>query len=193
MVVEPDTLSELVNFAISHPFKSVIGSVVKFHSDASRVHLYGGARVNFNSATVSLITQKKEIQYIDFVCGGSFFVHVNHFKQIGLLPEDYFLYWEETEWCYRAKKQGYKMLVCPTAICYDKISATIGKSFLADYYYTRNGLLFVSRFKKDKIKTAIFYAVLRLLKRLFQGQWSRTKGVYQGILEFLNRKKYETE
>jgi GT2 family glycosyltransferase len=187
MVIEENTLFELVNFANERPFKSVIGSVVKFFSDKNRVHLYGGAQINFNLATVNLITEKEAVSKIDFICGGSMFVHARHFKELGLLPENYFLYWEETEWCYKAKKEGYKMLVCPNAICYDKISTTIGKSFLADYYYTRNGLLFVSQFKKSKVPIAVFSAFLRLLKRSFQGQWHRSRGVYQGILTFLNR------
>jgi GT2 family glycosyltransferase len=191
MVVRKNTLSELVNFAGLHPFKSIIGSVVKFYSDLNKVHLYGGAKINFDSATVNLIKREQDILHIDFVCGGSMFVHASHFKEIGLLPEDYFLYWEEAEWCYRAKKKGYQMQICTTAVCYDKISTTIGKTFLADYYYTRNGLLFISKFRTKKVPMAVFYAVLRLSKRLVKGQWSRSKGVYKGILEFLKRKKYE--
>ena len=189
MVVEPDTLTELVRFSMGHSKQSVIGATIKHQLNANKVHLYGGARINFNSATVNLIDEKSEIGEIDFICGGSLFTHANNFETIGLLPEEYFLYWEETDWCYRAKKQGYEMLVCTSAVCYDKISSTIGKGFLADYYYTRNGLLFVSRYKSKKIPIVLFSAFLRLLKRLLSGNWERSKGVYSGILTFLNRRK----
>ncbi len=189
MVVEPGTLIELVRFAKEHSKQSVIGATIKHHLNANKVHLYGGARINFNSATVNLIDNKNEISEIDFICGGSLFTHANNFDIIGLLPEEYFLYWEETDWCYRAKNQGYEMLVCTSAVCYDKISSTIGKGFLADYYYTRNGLLFVSRYKSKKIPIVLFSAFLRLLKRLLSGNWERSKGVYSGILTFLNRRK----
>ena len=189
MIVKKNTLSELVNFAGFQTFKSIVGAVVKLYSDLNRVHLYGGAKINFNSATVNLIKREKDILHVDFVCGGSMFVHASHFKELGLLPEDYFLYWEEAEWCYRAKKKGYRLQICTTAVCYDKISTTVGKGFLADYYYTRNGLLFVSKFRNKKVPLAIFYAILRLSKRLLKGQWSRSKGVYIGIIAFLNRTK----
>ncbi len=191
MVVEEDSLSELVKFAESNERRSIVGSIVKFYSDKKKVHLYGGARINFNSATVNLVTEKKEASKIDFICGGSVFVYAKHFKELGLLPEEYFLYWEETDWCYRAKQKGFEMLVCPTAVCYDKISTTIGKSFLADYYYTRNGLVFVSKFREKKIPIVLLSAVLRMMKRIFSGQWNRSRGVYEGILTFLRRQKNE--
>lgn len=193
MVVVKHTLWELVNFAGKHPLKSVIGCSVKFYSNQEKVYLYGGAKINLNSATVNLITEVKDIPTIDYICGGSMFAHAGHFNDIGLLSEDYFLYWEETDWCYQAKGRGYKMLVCTTAVCYDKISTTIGKSFLADYYYTRNGLLFTAKFKKKKVPLVLFSAVLRLIKRAMAGQWKRSKGVYKGIIAFLNRKQNENK
>jgi GT2 family glycosyltransferase len=189
MVVEPGTLRRLVDFAEDHPHQSVIGATIKYQLDSNRVLLYGGARINFNSATVDLIDDTNDIPEMDFVCGGSLFTHARNFQELGLLPEDYFLYWEETDWCYRAKKRGYQMLVCTSAICYDKVSTTIGKGFLADYYYTRNGLLFVSRYRAEKVPIVLFSAFLRLFKRLLSGNWERSKGVYSGILTFLKRKK----
>ena len=108
-----------------------------------------------------------------------------------MLPEEYFLYWEETDWCYRAKNKGYSLLLCETAICYDKVSSSIGKSFLADYYYTRNGLIFLSKYKKEKVATAVFFTIFRFLKRLVMGQPARAKGVYNGMLSFLNKDKHE--
>jgi hypothetical protein len=80
---------------------------------------------------------------------------------------------------------GYKMLVCTSAVCYDKISTTIGKSFLADYYYTRNGLRFISKFKKGKLPLVLISGFLRMSKRVFKGEWSRAKGVFQGMITFL--------
>jgi GT2 family glycosyltransferase len=189
MVVEPGTLTELITFAESHSKQSVIGATIKHQLNSNKVHLYGGARINFNSATVKLIEDKSKIAEIDFICGGSLFTHAKNFQKVGLLPEEYFLYWEETDWCYRAKNQGYEMLVCTSAVCYDKISTTIGKGFLADYYYTRNGLLFVARYRSKKIPIVLFSAFLRLFKRLLSGNWERSKGVYSGILTFLNRRK----
>jgi GT2 family glycosyltransferase len=193
MVVKEDTLYELVEFVNHQPSISITGSVVKSFLHQDEIFLFGGAKINFNSATVSLIKKEHEIPQMDFVYGASLFAHTKHFKEIGLLPEDYFLFWEEADWCYQAKRKGYKLLVCKTAICYDKFSTSIGKGFLADYYYTRNGLLFLAKYKKEKIATAIVFATLRFIQRIITGKWSKARGVFKGIWAFLRRNKYENQ
>jgi GT2 family glycosyltransferase len=190
MVVQENTLSELVGFAGIKPFKSIIGSVIKSYLHPEKVILYGGAKINFDSATVKLIQHTGDIPEIDFICGGSLFTHTAHLNEIGLLPEDYFLFWEETDWCYQAKKKGYKMAVCMTAICYDKISTSIGKGFFADYHYTLNGLSFIRKYKKNKVPVALFFAYLRYLKRILLRRRNKARGVLKGIQVFLKRKKY---
>jgi GT2 family glycosyltransferase len=189
MTVEENTMSALAHFAEQHDKRSIIGSVIKFHEEPGKVYSYGGAKVNFNTATVDFITKPEEHSAIDFITGGSLFVYASAFKEVGLLPENYFLYWEETDWCYHAKSIGYRLVVCPGAICYDKVSTTIGRSFMADYYYTRNGLLFTSKYKKEKVPVALFMTLLRMFKRIMGGQWKRSYGVYKGMLAFLKRAK----
>ena len=190
MTVEENTLPQLVAFAARQPRRSIIGSVIKYYSDPNKVHLYAGGKINFNSGTIGLITKKSAVPQMDYVSGGSLFTHASTFIELGLLPEEYFLYWEETDHCYRAKQQGYALCLCETAVCYDKVSSSIGKSFLADYYYTRNGLLFLSKYKKGKVWIAVFFSSLRFLKRIFTGQLARAKGVYEGMLSFLKNDKY---
>ena len=193
MVVKDDTLQELVEFVAHQPSKSVAGTIVKSFSQQEKIVLVGGAKINYNSATVSLITNPNEIHKLDFVSGGSLFAHASGFREVGLLPEDYFLFWEEADWCYQAKRKGYKMLVCEKAICYDKISTSIGKGFLADYYYTRNGLLFLAKYKKGKIARAMVFAILRIIQRIIICRWGRARGVFNGILAFLRRNKYASQ
>jgi GT2 family glycosyltransferase len=193
MVVEETTLHSLAAFATNNPPESIIGSVIKYYSNPGKIHLYGGGKINFNSGTIEMIKRKSELFKMDYVSGGSLFTHARNFYNLGLLPEDYFLYWEETEWCYCAKMKGYKLCLCETAVCYDKVSTSIGKSFLADYYYTRNGLLFLSKYKKKKVPVALFFTLLRFLKKIATGQRARAKGVYKGMLSFLNNNKHENK
>jgi GT2 family glycosyltransferase len=193
MVVAKNTLSELIAFAEVEPAGSIIGSVTKSYARPHGVLFYGGGRINFRTATINMIREIDDIPRLDYISGGSLLITTDHLRQIGLFPEHYFLYWEETDWCYRAKQKGFRMSVCMTAICYDKISTTIGKSFMADYYYTRNGLLFVSTFKKRLINPALLSAGIRMFKRLALGKWQQARGVYKGIGAFLNREGHENK
>jgi hypothetical protein len=63
-------------------------------------------------------------------------------KKTGLFDESLFLLHEETDWCIRAKKKKYSLLVVTNAVVYHKISATIGLfSRMYLYYVGRNWLL----------------------------------------------------
>jgi GT2 family glycosyltransferase len=193
MVVEETTLPLLAAFAVNNPPESIIGSVIKYYAEPGKIQLYAGGKINFNSGTISMTKRKSELPQMDYISGGSLFTHAKNFFTMGLLPEDYFLYWEETDWCYRAKMNGYRLQLCEAAVCYDKVSTSIGKSFLADYYYTRNGLLFLSKYRKNKIRVALFFTLIRFMKKIISGQPARAKGVYEGVLSFLNDNKHENK
>jgi GT2 family glycosyltransferase len=192
MVVQENTLTELVNFALNQPDRSIIGAVIKFYG-RDKIHFYGGSRIRFYSATARPITSPAHIPRLDYISGGSLFTKAASFHDMGLLPEEYFLYWEETDWCYRATQAGYRLAVCFTAICYDKVGTSIGRGFLAEYYYTRNGLIFVSRYQADKIPFVFFFSLFRLLKRTLSGRWDRARGIREGIKAYLKRETSEVK
>lgn len=187
IIVEQNMLTELIRFADARPEHSVIGSVLKLYADRKKIHYYGGGRVRFGSAAISLVTTPEDIPRLDYISGGALLTKTSNFRELGVLPEEYFLYWEETDWCYRARQAGYELDVCTTAICYDKGGTSIGRGYLADFFYTRNGLLFVSKYKRGKIAGALLFVLLRLLKRLASGQWERARGVWKGMTAFLNK------
>ena len=184
IVIQENTLEELVKFAVLQSPDAIIGGVIQSRSGNRDVIVYGGAKVNFLAATVTPVKKPGFVGRLDYVSGGCLFTHSSNLKRLGLLPEEYFLYWEETDWCYRAKQKGQALHVCPKAVCYDKGSTSIGKNFIADYYYARNGLLFISKFRRKNIPFVVFFLGIRLFKRLITGRWERAKGIYRGTLDF---------
>lgn len=193
MVIKEDTLAELIQFTIRLSSQSIVGAVVRSYSGNRELLIYGGDKVNFLSATVSMIKKPGSVHRLDYISGGCLFTHASNLKQLGLLPEEYFLYWEETDWCYRAKQSGYGLYVCTTATCYNKISTVIGKSFMSDYYYARNGLLFISKFRKKNIPFVLFFLAIRFLKRVVTGRWARARGIFKGTMDFLKMKPDEAK
>lgn len=193
MTIESSALENLIKFAVADKKKKITGAVIRSYHEKQKILFYGGGKVNFNSGTVKMIKKTKDIPELDYISGECLFVHASVFNELGTFPEEYFLYWEETAWCYKAKQQGVKLEVCLAAVCYDKISTVIGKGFMADYYYTRNGLYFVTNQDKNKIRPALTLARLRFLKRLLTGQWERARGVKRGIADYLKDKRYEME
>lgn len=184
MVISEDALSALVRFAQQQPQNSIIGSVIKFHGDPEKIQMYGGGHIKFSSGTVSYVRDPGQLDSLDYISGGALFIHASLLEKYGLLPENYFLYWEETDWCYGARIRGSALKVCSGSVVFDKVGTTIGRSFLAEYYYTRNGLLFLYKYRRENIGKALFYGRIRMLKKMVTGQWKRAKGVYQGAASF---------
>ena len=184
IVAEKNALSELVEFATTQPTESIIGAEIRAYRGNHELLFYGGGMINFNMGTIRLCKKKNDISKLDFISGGSLFTQASNFKRNGLLPEKYFLYWEDTDWTYTAKQKGYELKVCTEAVCYDKISSVIGKSFLGDYYYAKNGLLFIKKYRGKNVSLALFFMTFRFLKRIITGQWKRAQGMWRGTMDY---------
>lgn len=83
---------------------------------------------------------------VDAASGAAMLVKRAVFESVGLLDEDFYLYYEETDWCLRVRQAGYRILTVPTALVWHKVSATLGlNSPIVDYYMLRNHLRFIAR------------------------------------------------
>lgn len=81
-----------------------------------------------------------------FAHGAAMLLKKDFIKIIGNMPENYFLYYEEMDWCTHLSKKGYEIWVEPRCIVYHKESASAGQnSPLKAFYMTRNRLLYARR------------------------------------------------
>ena len=192
MTLERDALLHLIRCA-ERKENSIVGTVHRSYQNPEKLVMYGGARVNYWSGNSSLILREKDIRRIQFISGGCLLTDAASYRTIGPLPEDYFLYWEETDWCYKATANGYSIIVCRDAISYDKRSTAIGNGFIADYFYVRNGLLFLRKYKTAYLPTAFALIFVRIAKKLLLGQTARARGSSRGIIDFLTGRRYENK
>lgn len=80
--------------------------------------------------------------------GAAMLVRSEAIQKVGLMPEEYFLYYEEIDWCESIKKAGYKIMFVPDSIVLHKESMTVGKkSYIQVYYKTRNRILLARKWR----------------------------------------------
>ncbi|QQS28117.1 MAG: glycosyltransferase family 2 protein [Sphingobacteriales bacterium] len=78
--------------------------------------------------------------------GAAMMVKREVIERVGEMPELYFLYYEELDWCEQIRKAGFEIMVEPNAVIYHKESMSVGKeSPVKTYYLTRNRILFMRR------------------------------------------------
>lgn len=90
--------------------------------------------------------QHDQLRPTDLAHGAAMMVPRSVIEKVGIMPEFFFLYYEEIDWCERIKKAGYNIYFVPASRVYHKESMSVGKnSTLKTYYMTRNRLLFMRR------------------------------------------------
>jgi len=80
--------------------------------------------------------------YADGVC---MLIPAEALAAVGLLDEQYFAYWEETDWCFRAAKRGLHCYYVPQSHIWHKAARSQSPDAQFDYLYRRNALLFVRK------------------------------------------------
>ena len=113
-------------------------------------------------------------------------------EKAGLMPECYFLYYEELDWSMMIRHAGYNIWYEPAVTIYHKESQTTGQqSPLRTYYITRNRLLFVKR-NNPSVSRYISYFYLiclvasrDLLKYSLQRRFDLAKAVIRGVKDFI--------
>ncbi|MBI5465538.1 glycosyltransferase family 2 protein [Candidatus Gottesmanbacteria bacterium] len=101
----------------------------------------------------------------DFVTGCAMMVKREVFEKIGFLDPKYFLYFEDNDFCQRAKRAGFKIFYVPKAIIYHKNAASSEKpgSAIQQYYQTRNRFLFGFKYASLRAKLALLRENLKFL------------------------------
>ncbi|MES2122814.1 MAG: glycosyltransferase family 2 protein [Chlamydiota bacterium] len=107
-------------------------------------------------------------QEVDYVCGCALFATRQAIEAAGLLAPEFFLMWEEVDWCYRMRMAGYPSLFVPQAKLWHKISQSFEEGNRCPsrlYYYCRNRLLFLKRHFSFKERVRFYF--LSFGKELF--------------------------
>lgn len=122
--------------------------------------------------------------------GAAMMVKREAIEKVGIMPECYFLYYEELDWSMMFTRAGYTIWYEPASTIYHKESQATGQnSPLKVYYLTRNRLLFVKRNKNGYAKY-ITYAYLicmvaprDIIKYTLKGEFKLVLSVIKGLIK----------
>lgn len=145
-VVLPGTLTELRAHLAAVPDCGMVGPRLVLPGSPTRVWFDGGVVDDATAVTrhVSLgVLEAKAPEPValdvDYVTGASILVRRSVIEQVGGIPEQYFLYYEEVDWCRRAQKAGWRTMVNQHArmVHLKRSSGALPKPYYL-YYMTRN-------------------------------------------------------
>ena len=173
-----------------------IGGLVNYYYDCPSEMWQAGSYIRetklsskearrFNPALDSLI-------FVDAIPGSSMLIKREVIRNVGLFDERYFAYYEEMDFCIRAKGNGYKVAFLPNTSILHKVGRSSTSKF-KHYLRTRNTLLFYSLHFQRYMSTAYLRALLRTIREVLTGNfdWGFVSSFISGVKDYRNHIFYE--
>jgi len=134
-----------------------------------------------------------EIIIVGDITGASMLVSKKYITDIGLIPEEYFLYMEETDWNFQGKQKGYNFYTIVSSTVFHKESISTGGrlSYVNIYYNTRNKIYFLRKYSKHYSLSIIMFLLFKtkdLLKYLVLKKYNLSLAIFNGILDGIGHK-----
>lgn len=204
---DPGFLEPLVALFESNPKVGAASSKILYHNSGNTIQYAGSTCINpFTGRNKRVGHLEKDngqhdvLRQTDLAHGAAMMVPRSVIDTVGMMPEFFFLYYEEVDWCESIKKAGYKIFYVPASKVYHKESMSVGKkSTLKTYYMTRNRVLFMRRHTSGikKLSWIIFFLLFTLPKNAIRYVLSREidhakafwKGLFWNLTHLSNGQK----
>lgn len=199
-ILAPDCISRLIEVGESDSQIGIVGPMVYHHNEPTVIQSAGG---KMSSKWVSYhLSQNEEDKgdystphQVDWISGCAIMVRSVAIKQAGMIDERFFYYWEETEWCLRIGKAGWKVFHNPQAHLWHKgVQRDYRPGPNVTYYSTRNRLLLLL---KHQAPITVWLATwVELIRRLIswsiKPEWREMRlhrnALWQGVDDFLHKR-----
>ncbi len=150
----PTLVGRLAAVLDAHPQVGIVSPKIKYFDKPDMLQYVGFTKMDYYTCRNSCIGQFENDngQYdgivgpTGFAHGAAMMVRLDAVKKAGTMAENYFLYYEEMDWCDHIRRAGYEIWVDTDALIYHKESVSVGaKSALKEYFMNRNRILFIRR------------------------------------------------
>ena len=205
IIVDANLLTELLSVMKLSDKVGVVGAANYYYVERKRIQFSGGCidwyRGNIYDKTRHIEDkgQFPEYRQVDTIAGSCMLIRREVIEQVGLFDERFFLNFEETDFCCRARNLGYKVFTCMKACLWHKVSLSFkikDTNILADYFQTRNKFLFLwknspKRYLIFSIPYHIFDTFMKVFKCAVNGRHRNMVSLFVGIRDGLLGRYYE--
>lgn len=178
-VVEKNCLAKLVEVLESKPKMAAAAPTIFLAENRSKIWFAGGKIYPWFGYCAEDKESPDFLKQTAWLTGCVLLVRRDLFLSLGLFDEGFFLYFEDVDFSLRARRQGYSLVVCPSAIALHGREGLVGRSSdsrLAEVYHSKF-YFFWKNFKGPVALSAFFFQLLivSLYDLIFWGQWPWVK------------------
>lgn len=194
-----DSVKLLINYLDLHPEIGASSPKIMFQNPVGTVQFAGFtsmSRITLRNKGIGYLKpdlgQFETPTLTHFLHGAAMMVSRTALEKSGLMPDVYFLYYEELDWSEAFKRNGFELWYLPVSTIIHREGQSVGSgSPLKQYYMTRNRLLFAKRNRNwfDFTVFAFYYLFIvcakDMLTFLVKGQTRHVRAVFIGMIDFL--------
>ncbi len=202
LILNPDTLAdknlikELTRFMNDTPDAGVTGPIITYTHEPNKIWYAGGILnilflyTKHQYMDTYLNSNNYVSEKTDFVTGACIMIRTSVLNKTGLLPMDYFMYYEDVDFCQKVYKSGYSCYLLAKPLVRHYVSGSAGKvgsnelTPLRAYYYARNPFIFIKKNVKGIYLITNFIGQL-VIRFPYYGLQLITKGNIRGLIAYL--------
>jgi len=199
-ILASDCLAQLIELGESDPKIGVLGPMVYHHGEPTMIQSAGGRIGRFWESFHLAQNEPDRGQYgtphpVDWISGCGILVRRAVIEEVGTIDPRYFYFWEETEWCLRAAKAGWRIMHVPLAKMWHKgVQRDYEPKPLVTYYATRNRLLTLAKHRAPLAAWVVTWVqiVRTIISWTVKSKWRHMRGhrkaMWRGATDFLLRR-----
>lgn len=202
--ITANLIDSLVSEMDENPEIGIISPLILYFDKPDTIQYAGFTNMNYKTSRNSAIgfMEIDKGQYsldsseTGYCHGAAMMCRKTDLETVGLMAEEFFLYYEELDWCERFKKAGKKIWFTGKTKIYHKESISVGKeSAIKTYFMTRNRMLFIRRNTSafNTLIFSIYYIFIacskQVIRQFLKGRKDLVKWTFRGLFwNFKNSK-----
>lgn len=179
----------------------ILGSTIAFFHEPDQIQAPAG--YDFNFWTARVLPMRKSLSFatlpaeheiearLKYISGASMFVRRTFLEDVGLLNEQYFLYFEEIDWAMRGKDR-FRLGYCSSSRIWHKEGRSTGshrklsqRSIFSEGFLARNRVLFTKTYSPHRLVVCLVWILFVGTVRAIKGQWKLAWTLWKGALSGL--------
>jgi GT2 family glycosyltransferase len=182
-----DALPNLQVFVNKEGKRTLVGSVLTDDPEFNHLQEVGGGQVIPYIGKI-VINKSLSNQRLDFISGASICFSMSILEEVGYFDERFFMYWEDIDFCLRARQKGIRLTIAENIYIHHHQNASLGRENpRGDYLQALSYVQFYEKHHQYWWLSVLIGGVGKLGLRLLKGQFKQTASTARGLLDGIQK------
>lgn len=187
-IIKENTLHVMIKESSKDSNIGITSCIINYHKNKDEIWYAGGKMIENQGRAIHYSSYFEDTREFSYITGCSMLISMENIKRVGMLSEDYFLYFEDTDYCSKFLKNDMKLICTGKTNIFHKVSKSTGEySNLYFYYMIRNRFLYIKNNINGLNKfRAYLYSFVSMVYKLLK---HKNIWIIRGFLDFQKGKR----